>query len=159
VNDQTLAQVLARCTEEVLEQMFFVRPVSDPDAGDSPACPHIVADVDFAGEPPGHLILSVSTQAARSIAADFLAEEEGVLSQQQVEEVVCELANIICGSVLTRLGSRTLFRIGSPRLVAQTRSTGSQPAAIQSLHIWNGNLTVAMSTETPICPPAIKSAS
>jgi CheY-specific phosphatase CheX len=159
VNDQTLAQALAECTEEVLEQMFFVRPLSDAPAEDLLASPHLIADVDFAGEPSGHLILSVSQQAARSIAADFLAEEEPVLSEQQVGEVVCELANIICGSVLTRVESRSLFRLGSPRLLPEDPQPKPQPGAVQSLNLWNGNLTVAMSTESPLCPAENKSGS
>jgi CheY-specific phosphatase CheX len=159
VNDQALAQALAECTEEVLEQMFFVRPLSDPTREDLLDSPHLIADVDFAGEPSGHLILSVSQQAARSIAADFLAEEEPVLSEQQVGEVVCELANIICGSVLTRVEGKTLFRLGSPRLLVQGPQSKTQQGAVQSLNLWNGNLTVAMSTESPLCPAENESGS
>jgi CheY-specific phosphatase CheX len=159
VNDQTLAQALAECIEEVLEQMFFVRPFGDPADEDLLDCPHLIADVHFAGEPSGHLVLSVSQQAARSIAADFLAEEEPVLSEQQVGEVVCELANIICGSVLTRVERSALFRLGSPRLLPQGPHPKTQPGAVQSLNLWNGNLTVAMSTESPLCPAETKSAS
>lgn len=159
MNDQVLARVLAECTEQVLEQMFFVRPLGDPLLEGPPSSPPLVADVDFAGEPSGHLILSVSTQAARSIAADFLAEEEPVLSEQQVGEVVCELANIICGSVLTRIESRTLFHLGSPRLRSHDLVAEIYTPAMQSLNLWNGNLTVALRTEFPICPAADKSGS
>jgi CheY-specific phosphatase CheX len=159
VNDQVLAQVLAECTEQVLEQMFFVRPLGDFLPPDPPSCPHLVAAVDFAGEPSGHLILSVSIQAARSIAADFLAEEEPVLSEEQVGEVVCELANIICGSVLTRVESRTLFHLGSPRLRSLDIMAEPHASAIQSLNLWNGNITVALRTEFPLCPAANKSGS
>jgi len=156
VSEQALAQVLAECTEQVLEQMFFVRPLNDSLSEDPPSGPHLVADVGFAGDPSGHLILSVSTHAARSIAADFLAEEEPVLSEQQVGEVVCELANIICGSVLTRVESRTLFRLGSPSLRSHSLTPEPQLPAVQSLNLWNGNLTVALSTESPLCPAANK---
>ncbi|MBV8728817.1 MAG: chemotaxis protein CheX [Acidobacteriia bacterium] len=159
MSDQALAGVLAGCTEEVLEQMFFVRPFDDdPNSSDSPSCPHLMAEVDFTGEPSGHLMLSLSSRAARSIAADFLAEDERVLSEQQIGEVVCELANIICGSVLTRVESRTLFRLASPKLVSVGLQPLSHSAAVQSLNLWNGNLTVAISTESPICPAATKSA-
>jgi CheY-specific phosphatase CheX len=158
VTDQLLERVLTECTEEVLEQMFFVRPVSESAQSGLPVNPPLVAQVGFAGEPSGNLTLTISTEAARSIAADFLAEDECVLSKQQVGEVVCELANIICGSVLTRVESKALFRLASPRLLSKTPAPDPHDAAFQSLNLWNGNLTVGLSTESPICPAASESA-
>jgi CheY-specific phosphatase CheX len=146
VNDPALARTLTECTEEVLEQMFFARPLEDLSTADSASGAHLIAKVSFAGNPPGHLTLSATAQAARSIAADFLAEEEPVLSEQQVGEVLCELANIICGSVLTRVESRALFQLDSPRLISEQEQCTSDSAAVRCLHLWNGNLTVAMDT-------------
>ena len=147
----TVKEVLAECTEEVLEQMFFVRPLSEPAQDESAEPPHIMAELNFEGEPSGSFSLSVSPAAARSIAADFLAEEENILSEQQVEEVICELANIICGSVLTRLESRITFRLASPQIVKTGRGWESDQALIQQFHLWNGNFAVGFRTETPVC--------
>jgi CheY-specific phosphatase CheX len=157
--DLALEQALTECTEEVLEQMFFVQPVDEPLSEDSPQAgdsAHFSADVGFSGEPSGRLLLRISKPAARSIAADFLAEDEAVLSEQQVGEVVCELANIICGSVLTRVKSRTSFRLGSPRLLFQVPEVELRPAAVRSLDLWNGNITIAMTTEPELCPGKTK---
>jgi hypothetical protein len=60
----------------------------------------------------------VAGGAARSVAADFLGEEEPALSEQQIGEVVCELANMICGSVLSRVESAITFQLATPRIVA-----------------------------------------
>ncbi|HEY7392072.1 MAG TPA: chemotaxis protein CheX [Bryobacteraceae bacterium] len=160
--DFALERALTECTEQVLEQMFFVQPVEEPvpqqspQAGDSS---HISVDVGFSGEPSGRLLLRISKPAARSIAADFLAEDEAVLSEQQVGEVICELANIICGSVLTRVESRTSFRLGSPRLLLHIPESEMRPAAVRSLDLWNGNITIAMTTESELCPGITKFAS
>src|SRR5215467_8467792 len=100
MNEPTLETALAECAGEVLEQMFFARSLEGSAKADSGGGAQLTAEVSFDGDPSGHLTLSASARAARSIAADFLAEEEPVLSEQQVGEVLCELANIICGSVL-----------------------------------------------------------
>ncbi|MBV9508286.1 MAG: chemotaxis protein CheX [Acidobacteriia bacterium] len=147
----TVKEVLAECTEEALEQMFFVRPLSEPAAPHSAESPHVVAELNFQGEPSGSFSLSVSPAAARSIAADFLAEEENILSKEQVEEVICELANIICGSVLTRLESRITFRLASPQIVKAAQPWETGQALIQQFHLWNGNFTVGFRTERPVC--------
>jgi CheY-specific phosphatase CheX len=162
MGDFALEQALTECTEEVLEQMFFVQPVEEPIPGDSPQAgdaTHLSVDVGFSGEPSGRLLLRISKPAARSIAADFLAEEEAVLSEQQVGEVICELANIICGSVLTRVESRTSFRLGSPRLLIQVPEPEMPAAAVRSLDLWNGNIMIAMTTEPELCPGKTRFAS
>ncbi|HLI86247.1 MAG TPA: chemotaxis protein CheX [Bryobacteraceae bacterium] len=160
--DVVLEQALTECTEEVLEQMFFIQPVEEAVPQDPPQngdASHLSVDVDFSGEPSGRLLLRISKPAARSIAADFLAEEEAVLSDQQVGEVICELANIICGSVLTRVESRTSFRLGSPRLLIQVPEPEMRPSAVRSLALWNGNITIAMTMEPELCPGMTKFAS
>jgi CheY-specific phosphatase CheX len=162
MGDLALERALTECTEEVLEQMFFVQPVEEPVPQESPEAAdssHLSVDVGFSGEPSGRLLLRISKPAARSIAADFLAEDEAVLSDQQVGEVVCELANIICGSVLTRVESRTSFRLGSPRLLFQLPEPEIRPAAVRSLDLWNGNITIAMTTESQPCLETTKFAS
>lgn len=142
MNNPTLQLALAECTSEVLEQMFFARPVDDVAKANSSS--QMTAEVNFDGEASGHLTLSASGQAARSIAADFLAEDEPALSERQVGEVLCELANIICGSVLTRMESSTHFHLDSPRLISERGRSMPRRAAVQSLKLWNGNLIVTL---------------
>ena len=146
--EPTLENALAECTGEVLEQMFFARPLDDSAKSDSGGGTQLIAEVNFDGDPSGHLTLSASARAARSIAADFLAEDEPALSEHQVGEVLCELANIICGSVLTKVESRTHFRLDSPRLISERERPSPRGVAVQSLDLWNGNLTVTLDTDS-----------
>jgi hypothetical protein len=60
---------------------------------------------------------------ARVVGAGFLGREEAEVSDAQAGEVVCELANMICGSVLSRLESEATFQITHPEL------TPSEPGA------------------------------
>jgi len=142
--------------------MFFIRSLGD--AGEEPRFSgnELTARVTFDGEPPGSLTLRVSRDAARSISADFLGAEEGELTEQQVGEVICELANMICGSVLSRVESAATFRLASPRLGAEEGAGNAGEAggqrAIHFAEAGGGILTVVVKTESPVCSTAEKHA-
>jgi CheY-specific phosphatase CheX len=154
---EAVVKLLAECTEAVLAQMFFVRPLGEPAPAGSGGPSDVVVDVNFAGETCGTFTLSVTAAAARLIAADFLAEEESVLSEQQVQEVICELTSIICGSVLMRVESQTPFHLAAPKIVWAGRYLEGEDGLVHRLHLWNGNLTVAFRTEGPGCSVAEES--
>jgi CheY-specific phosphatase CheX len=177
VPEASLQQALKESTADVLEKMFLVRCLG---ALQAPAPdPEMVAHLTFEGEPSGSLTLRVPSGAARSVAADFLGEQEPALSEQQISEVLCELANMICGSVLSRVESNTTFRLASPQIVAsldevdaaQSRSNrveaetagaqgdphGAVPRAYRSTHAvqtCRGALVVMIKTEPSLWRPA-----
>jgi CheY-specific phosphatase CheX len=149
VTEAVLQQTLASSVEDVLEKMFFFSPPEDPDAGSGSPEPEIAARVSFTGEPPGDLTLRVTRDAARSIAADFLAAEIYELQEDQVIGVLCELANMICGSVLSRVESATTFHLSAPCLVpAEEMAQGvMSDAALHRVEMFGGALTVAMTMD------------
>ena len=49
-------------------------------------------------------------------------------TEAQIGQVVCELTNMLCGSVLSRIEKDTLFDLSSPRLTGETR-WGTKPIA------------------------------
>jgi len=154
VNNTPLRQALSESLDDVLEKMFFVRSLAEPqDQGGEPA---VTAHLSFEGDPPGWLTLRVATAAARSVAADFLGEEESELSEQQIGEVVCELANMICGSVLSRVESNKTFRLGTPQLLASGIAVIPRTATTHAAEIGSGALAVIFNTETPACSTAEK---
>jgi len=126
--DNQWEQMLVTVAEEVLETMFFTGiygPAQDAGPED---LPRFAAGVSFEGAPCGRLTLSIPETAARTLAADFLAAEgEGGLTDAQVGAVVCELANMICGALLSRVESGEHFRLSSPELVP----AGAAPPACQ----------------------------
>lgn len=148
-----LRQTLASSVEEVLEKMFFFSAAEEPCAcGGSPQR-EIVARVGFAGHPPGALTLRVTYAAARSIAADFLALEACELQEEQVAAVVCELANMVCGSVLSRIESSATFRLSVPCLLRGPEAMhGVQNnAAAHTVEMYNGALTAEIIMDVPAC--------
>jgi len=96
-----------------METMFFSFVLGD---GLAPPEPSMSARLDFHGEPSGSFGVAVAIDSSRQIAAGFLAQEADEISQNQIEDVVCELANMICGSVLSRLESDRAFELGHPEL-------------------------------------------
>jgi CheY-specific phosphatase CheX len=105
---------LESAVEEVLETMFFTAVLGSA-AGPPPHESQrtatatgekrdLTAELSFQGDLAGRVLISVSSNLARVIAASFLGSEEDDVSDSQTCEVICELANMICGSALSRLG-------------------------------------------------------
>ena len=163
-----LREALRDAVTEVLEKMFFIRLLEDPRAAAelsrrAPASSsegEIAARVAFHGEPSGALSLRLDYRAARAIAADFLGEEEAELIRQQVEEVVGELANMVCGAVLSNVESAVSFRLDQPAMLDAAAAENRQPEnAAHAFPIGSGALTVKMWMEGPACGRTEKSAS
>jgi CheY-specific phosphatase CheX len=117
--DNEWDEILVAAAEEVLETMFFTGVYGPAEAGASLAGQHLTARLTFEGTPSGALTLSISEPAGRTLAANFLAsEEDEPLPAAQLGSVVCELANMICGSLLSRVTSEDHFRLSSPEPLA-----------------------------------------
>ena len=104
---------LADAVTEVLETMFFTTLAGDV-SPEAPGAPWIAASLSFRGAPPGRFGVRLPLTAARVIAANFLGRDEESLSGREVGEVTCELANILCGSLLSRLEKNTRFELSQP---------------------------------------------
>ncbi|MGA7237351.1 MAG: chemotaxis protein CheX [Bryobacteraceae bacterium] len=159
---------LREAVAATLEEMFFVTDLEECDPSGYTEEPMLRASVDFAGEPSGRLTLCASLSLARSLAADFLAEDEDAVGASQVTDVFAELANIVCGAVLTRTESACTFRLSSPHVFSSGESTASVEdfSAESSGHqaeyavaLSDGRLSVLLRTEVLECCPAEKFAS
>ena len=110
----------------------------------------------FEGEPSGSLDLSVALTAARSISADFLGVDQQEVSERQIADVVCELANMICGAVLSRVELAT-FHLRAPAIVrAGFPIDHAANTAVCSVETGSGPLTAILSTEVVACSTAEK---
>lgn len=108
-----LEVLLPVCVQEVLDRMFFSQavPVADLPPGDM-----ICASVMFRGDLTGRCWLWLSPDAALRLAADFLGVERAGVDTRGAEDTVCELANVLCGNVVSRIGSSAAFELGPPVL-------------------------------------------
>jgi hypothetical protein len=155
----TIRAALASAVGEVLESMFFLDTLGE--AGEPPAEPDTVTvHLSFDGDPPGCFEMRLARPAANAIAADFLGEDAESLTGQQSTDVTLELANMICGAVLSRIESRASFRLGAPHILADdTHEPWPEEATRYTVETGSGTLTVAIRMETRTCPTTEKYAS
>ncbi len=119
-----LAEAAGRAASEVLETMFFAEAVAVP-------CQHgawldraVSAHIRFEGSHRGEMRLSVSKGAADSIAGAFLGLEPLELTEQLGCQVMLELANILCGAILSQLWPESKLALGAPEMAAGEEPRG-----------------------------------
>ncbi len=113
-----LADVVERVVAEVLETMFFAEAVPGPCCHDWMGCA-VLARVCFEGSHWGEMRLSTSLEASESIACAFLGADPAEATDTARAEVMLELANILCGAILSRLWPESKLALGAPELLAE----------------------------------------
>ena len=111
------AATVVRVAAEVLETMFFEEAVPA-------ACEHawlstaVSVHVSFEGSHQGEFLLSVSPDTARSIASGFLGVDPEEMTETQPGEVILELANILCGALMSNLWPESALSLDTPELAS-----------------------------------------
>ena len=105
------------CCAEVLESMYFTtvletssRPPQQPD----PTWDGLSFSLHFQGDVHGHFGMRMESTMARTIAANFLGEQEESLTGDEIAEVAGELTNMLCGSIVSRVEGRSKFALSHP---------------------------------------------
>ena len=158
MTDPSIREALSSAVAGVLESMFFLEALpeaAEPCAEDE----SVTVGVTFEGDPPGCFHMRIARRAAGTIAADFLGLDADSLTPQQSTDVTLELANMICGAVLSRIESSAIFRLGAPQI--ESGAGGPLPPAEETrytVETGSGTLTVAIRMEAPICQATQESA-
>jgi CheY-specific phosphatase CheX len=147
MRESELRLALAESVEETLEKMFFIAGLQEPDPAALPAL-DVGARVPFRGTPSGCFTLKLTGGAARAMASDFLG---GEASPGNVREVVCELANMICGAALSRAKNSGEFRLATPEWL-QEAGARREDAIVHAVEIGGGFLEAAVEMEAASCP-------
>lgn len=110
-----LKHIMELSAGEVLEAMCFISSegIAEEAARVSPEW--ICGELDFFGYVSGSFGIAVPPSTAATIAVNFLGEDESTSSTEQTMEVVCELTNMICGTLLAQLDSKSVFTLSPPR--------------------------------------------
>jgi CheY-specific phosphatase CheX len=136
-----MSALLSAAASDVLETMFFTPVMGETEVSLTPPASAVAARLYFAGARPGTFALRVTEPAAASIAANFLGEEVSEPTPGQVRDVICELANMICGSALSRLDSEAHFDLGHPELVEPVEAAMPDGAS-RAFDIGDGEVAV-----------------
>jgi hypothetical protein len=111
-------QLLSESAQTTLETMFFAVPDAVSSDPKRPGGELIAASLVFQGAPPGRFGLLVSEPVARNLAVNFTGcDDSAPLLSGQVAGVMGELANMLCGVVLSELESYNNFDLGAPEPV------------------------------------------
>ncbi len=94
------------------------------------------ARVTFDGPLRGMLILSVTEDVLDAAATNMLARDDSPALVMQ-RDAICELANVICGSLLPQIaGRRALFRLGVPEWIdTDTSNLGNDVAPMSETRV------------------------
>ena len=136
------------CCSDVLDSMYFttVLETSHPGPSDGPDAPafspsEFAFTLRFEGEIRGSFGLHLAENTARTLAANFLGEDDSTLTPQDVSEVVGELTNMLCGSVVSRIEGRSKFALSHPEPVFALPTLTAQDSLISLLHTDDGVIT------------------
>jgi len=139
---------LGSAVEEVLETMCFTGVLtSSPGAAPRSArdCPGWTAELHFGGHGSGRFRLSIPTNVAQLLGSAFLGREETEVTEEEAREVVCELANMMCGSVLSRVETKASFQLTHPEVTSlEPGGSLAGPAANRWFNLGGGIFAVSL---------------
>jgi CheY-specific phosphatase CheX len=141
---KTLERGLAAAIDETLQTMFFI--VSEPESeegADESGRPVMEALVAFTGDMDGRLLLRIGSREAAAMASDFLGLDEPEVTASHMNQVVGELANMICGSALSRIWPEGAFRIETP-VVMEPEPQTAERLFTQRVESRGGPLTAVL---------------
>lgn len=147
--DLNFNQLLSTTVNSVLETMFFsiVLGSTEPQANGAV----IQSRLNFQGRPSGEFRICLSEPSARLLAAGFLGEDDQTLTDLQTGLVVCEMTNMLCGALLSKLQSEESFDLGTPELAPYPSEfvfdSEVHCVARQSFALQGGILTVSLELE------------
>ena len=141
-----IASIIPECCAEVLETMYFTTVLGseslDTLPGNLPGSDRALEfSLDFVGDISGRFGVHLEPATARSLAANFLGEPEAAISQTEVDEVTCELANMLCGSVMSRVEGEHSFSLSHPEAGIAT-PTSAGDILVSILDTDNGIISV-----------------
>jgi CheY-specific phosphatase CheX len=137
---------LVDAASEVLGMMFFTDVMNGNVVAEPPEKP-VTVKVEFQGASSGMLHMSMPRETAEALAANFLGLPMGESpTEEQMNDVVNELGNMVCGSFLSKHEAEELFDLSKPEILAAAAELPAQVATLhRSLQLDNGNMVLALS--------------
>lgn len=115
---ESFAAALRPCLDDVLSTMFFAEVLGEITVPVQAEGPQLFVALSFSGSIAGELLLTVPEEVAATLATDF-SGCDGTLDARAIECSVCELANMICGSTLSRIAPDAHVTLSHPELTDQ----------------------------------------
>ena len=106
----------------------------------------------FAGDISGRFGLHTDAAVARTLASNFLGEEESGVSVTEVGEVVGELTNMLCGSVMSRVKTTRTFSLSHPEPIAALPNPATADMLVSRFDTDAGAITTWLIVDGDQCP-------
>jgi CheY-specific phosphatase CheX len=142
MESRELIRILCDSTSQVLETMFFACVVSDGEASSAPAEGATASQVDFEGALSGAVSVTVDSECGRALTSAFSGFEDQETSPESVEQMLAELTNMICGSVVSALAPSGCFNLSGPQILPP--GWVKTPTVARSFDLGDGTATVAL---------------
>ncbi len=130
-------KTISNCVMETFETMLSmnlakVGMVTDPGLNDK----RLVSCVHFAGEVVGTLSMHVSREFARLIATTMLGIDDDALDEEEIKDVLGELANIVCGNLRSDFQDNDLACVISTPSITRGSDFKIEQSKMGDLHKW-----------------------
>ena len=145
------AELVPVCCGEVLDAMYFTtvmdttHPKELAETGESEetagGAEEYAFSLSFKGDICGRFGLQVGSAMGRSLAANFLGEEESDLSTVEVGEVIGELANMLCGAVVSKVEGKSKFVLSHPEAMQTLPKLAGVDALVSRFETDGGMMT------------------
>ncbi len=156
-NTTVLAQI-REAADNVLGTMFMSPLVDHAQPKVENWIDPIIVGLDFKGRTiSGTCALVTEESTAKVLSATFLFED-GDLTRRSSWEVMCELANMLCGRFLGQLASEESCHLSSPRSMIPGDIGNMRPLHQSVLHIAHGELLFLVELEMDHHPAAAEAA-
>ncbi|MDP9050156.1 MAG: chemotaxis protein CheX [Acidobacteriota bacterium] len=136
--------------------MYFTRMLASGQCDTTPECspdgpPFLTFGLRFTGDVSGCFGLHLEQTTACTLSANFLGQEDSEISACDVGEVVGELTNMLCGSMMSRVKDKTRFVLSHPEPSPLLPVSGVDDVLFCALETDSGVLTVWILVEGRPC--------
>lgn len=107
-------KVLVEAGAEVMESMFFMECCGVEIEPPAQMSSWLGSRLEFHGSRVGSFKIAAPLRTARAFAANFLSDDVENIEAKQVNDVLGESANMICGSVLSRVDGIGIYQLSHP---------------------------------------------
>jgi|SRR5579884_2063595 len=140
---ESTQEIMSDAAREIFETMFFIAPEESAPAEEWDKA--IGAEVEFSGAACGRFEIELKEPLAQELAAGFSGVmDPSEMAPEAVPQVLCELANMICGATLSRMEPTALFRLKTPRFLGSTRRQQSSKQIVRWFDSGQGLIRLAL---------------
>jgi CheY-specific phosphatase CheX len=125
---EELDDFLVSSTGEVLEKMFFTEIDTSGTDGTIETAQPIRVEVRFSGSWTGALRMLIDEEPARCLGTTLTCAELGEFPRECCTQVAGEMANMICGGLLSRIEPDANLALTTPEEVADVPAAEQTPA-------------------------------